>query len=970
MFSVMSLPIFLYLLSFVKFTGPTEASQSDWQRLNQALKPRLALLHQQIAQCDQNHPDDVEQLGDSLSLVIREFFVEHEDFFLDEAAKVPGKKYVSHSNQTITQLDEKKKILRREAFGANGSEEKRKEFYLCIQAISELKQIEKKKQELKSTAYHEKQFHRNRYRYSKQTVSDTFGKVDVQPSYDKQAADHFYTSTYSEHKEVDHTQLNWFPHLPTSPNIADFTHFNNAPIRPRDIRSVLSKSNKKSAPGPDGITYNTLLKLDCTHHILATLFNKVLISGAHPPSWGESVVKLLYKKGDSADPSNFRMIALTGCIGKSYHLILSERLSTFLTSNKFIDPTLQKAFLPGINGCIEHNAVMEEIIKDAKNKKRTCHITFFDLEDAFGSVPHTLIDSTLERNFLPENIRNYFHKLYTHSTAVVETKSWRSNPFTFRRGVFQGDPLSPIVFLLVFNPILQELQNQSHKGYKLGDVSHVSLPYADDFCLISTNLLTHQKLIDKIHSQVTSMGMKLKPSKCRSFSLTAGKPSAVPFHIGDSDVPSIRDEEQKFLGKLLFFHGKPEETFNLVKDIFVEGIANIDKAMVRDEYKLWIYSKYFLPSKRFLLTVHTLTKTQLQALDTLTDKAIKRWVGLPRSATNVFIHMTQALDIKSISQLYTEMHTVSHVRTRLQGDSIVNAAIDCTLEREGLWTTKQSTIVHCEATFATAKDTVNTAECEIPTVIKECDFNKSVKNTVKKHMASEHDNKCLEKVKSLAVQGKILELAAAESTDFTWKSFLYDLKKGTLKFLANAHIDTLPTAANLKRWKKSSSDKCKLCKGRQTTAHCLNICKVAMDTGRWTWRHNNIVNYVVNSLDITKYTVFSDIEGHEAPGGGTVPPEIIVTNLKPDITIWDKVNNRFNIFELTVPLDVNISQRNIDKTNKYAHFSTDITHIHTTVTAFEISSTGNVSADNKKSLTSLHKFCKPGIQLSTFIKNI
>ena len=46
----------------------------------------------------------------------------------------------------------------------------------------------------------------------------------------------------------------------------------------------------------------------------------------------------------------------------------------------------------------------------------------------------------------------------------------------------------------------------------------------------------------------------------------------------------------------------------------------------------------------------------------------------------------------------------------------------------------------------------------------------------------------MEKVKALAVQGKTLELAAAESTDFTWKSFLYDLRKGTLKFLANAHM--------------------------------------------------------------------------------------------------------------------------------------------------------------------------------------
>ena len=55
------------------------------------------------------------------------------------------------------------------------------------------------------------------------------------------------------------------------------------------------------------------------------------------------------------------------------------------------------------------------------------------------------------------------------------------------------------------------------------------------------------------------------------------------------------------------------------------------------------------------------------------------------------------------------------------------------------------------------------------------------------------------------------------------KSFLYDMKAGTLKFLVNSVIDTLPTAANLVRWSKSNSDKCKLCRGRLTTDHCEHL---------------------------------------------------------------------------------------------------------------------------------------------------
>ena len=55
-------------------------------------------------------------------------------------------------------------------------------------------------------------------------------------------------------------------------------------------------------------------------------------------------------------------------------------------------------------------------------------------------------------------------------------------------------------------------------------------------------------------------------------------------------------------------------------------------------------------------------------------------------------------------------------------------------------------------------------------------------------------------IKTLIKQGKFLELTHVERNDATWKSFLFNLPKGTMKFLLNSSIDTLPI--NLKQWGK------------------------------------------------------------------------------------------------------------------------------------------------------------------------
>ena len=68
-----------------------------------------------------------------------------------------------------------------------------------------------------------------------------------------------------------------------------------------------------------------------------------------------------------------------------------------------------------------------------------------------------------------------------------------------------------------------------------------------------------------------------------------------------------------------------------------------------------------------------------------------------------------------------------------------------------------------------------------------------------------------------------------------------------------------------------------------------------ISTKRYTWRHNNIVNFIVNNVD-KRYKVYSDLPGWEAPGGGTIPPNLRVTNLKPDIVIVDNEKKNLHIF--------------------------------------------------------------------------
>ena len=97
----------------------------------------------------------------------------------------------------------------------------------------------------------------------------------------------------------------------------------------------------------------------------------------------------------------------------------------------------------------------------------------------------------------------------------------------------------------------------------------------------------------------------------------------------------------------------------------------------------------------------------------------------------------------------------------------------------------------------------------------------------------------------------------------------------------------------------------------------------------------------------------------------------VVSTLRPDIVILDKIKKELNIFELTVPAESRIKISHSLKYQKYQHLISDIGSQTVNIIPFEIGSqTGYISLDNKEYLKKLHKFCQTNIKLRKFKQNI
>jgi hypothetical protein len=267
----------------------------------------------------------------------------------------------------------------------------------------------------------------------------------------------------------------------------------------------------------NALTYVPYKKCTAVMKFLMKLGHKVWKCRDIPADWAMAYIILLSKSEDLSQVSEFRPIAITCVAGKIFFSVLSDRLQVFLLRNCYISKEIQKGFLAGMPGCLEHTFALLEALRDAKDSYRQIVIAWLVLANAYGSVRHNLIQFALSLFHVP----NWSKKL-----ALITMKSfvpWSQlmtgqQVFLFDIGLFQGCVLSTILFDCVFQLLLDFLHPKSCLGYTFKSTPTVSTfikAYANDLTLITPNTPDMQLSVDSMNAWLKwTQTMKAKPSKC------------------------------------------------------------------------------------------------------------------------------------------------------------------------------------------------------------------------------------------------------------------------------------------------------------------------------------------------------------------------------------------------------------------------------------------------------------------------
>lgn len=324
-----------------------------------------------------------------------------------------------------------------------------------------------------------------------------------------------------------------------------------------EIWQIVKSMRRNASPGPDGLNaafYRSAwswIKED-----LMALIQDFYRTGNIPSDLNKTNIVLIPKKNRPTLPKDFRPISLCNVpykiIAKSVANRIKGKLPDLICHS-------QHAFIPGRR--IANNIILaQEIVHSFGLNSSSQHafLIKIDLSKAFDRLEWDFIATAMQKKGFHHHFINLVLSCIKSSSFSVTINGQAYGSFNASRGIRQGCPLSPYLFVLALNELSDQLnealQNQNIKGIKLSDSGPAihSLLYADDLIITGTATVEEATQIKNIIDNFCRKSGQT-PNWDKSGILFSKKtPSHIKHAINHIFPVPILDSNARHLGHPLF----------------------------------------------------------------------------------------------------------------------------------------------------------------------------------------------------------------------------------------------------------------------------------------------------------------------------------------------------------------------------------------------------------------------------------
>ena len=243
------------------------------------------------------------------------------------------------------------------------------------------------------------------------------------------------------------------------------------------VRDALSGTKNNSAAGPDGIGYRLIKAVRDTrlgNELLGEIV-AALRGGCIPDRWRDMRVVLIPKPGrDLTQIKNWRPLNLINCMGKLGEKVVADRIQDHGTS------ILHHPQYGSVRGRSAVDILYKSVVKERQclDNGGSVGWAFWDVKGRFQNVRSAEV---LDRIGRCDPLRCWLPWLERFMSPREFEVAWDGSVRgrgAAAKGVPQGSPLSPVLFLVFMAPILEKMERRVKEEVGRVDVQFPS--YVDD----------------------------------------------------------------------------------------------------------------------------------------------------------------------------------------------------------------------------------------------------------------------------------------------------------------------------------------------------------------------------------------------------------------------------------------------------------------------------------------------------------